>query len=66
LWVTANKGIVFGPSAAEREDLPPGYRSHGSTHELDVPCIVYRYKGPSPNPTQLTTNVDVCKFLYRG
>jgi phosphonoacetate hydrolase len=66
LWVTATKAVVFGPAAQEREILPKGYRSHGSAHELDIPCIIYRYAGQLPNPAEVRTNVDVYKFLYRG
>lgn len=65
LWVTAAKGVVFGHSATEREDLPKGYRSHGSAYELDIPCVIYRYRGKLPEPAEFTTNVDVCRFLYR-
>jgi hypothetical protein len=65
VWVTAAKDVVFGHSAREREALPKGYRAHGSAHELDIPCVIYRYAGKLPDPTDLRTNVDVCKFLYR-
>src|SRR5262249_31328399 len=64
LWVTATKDIVVGHSMTERETLPKGYRSHGSVHELDVPCIIYRYAGALPDKNAITTNVDVCSFLY--
>jgi hypothetical protein len=66
LWVTARKDVVFGHSAREREDLPRTYRSHGSAHELAIPCISYRYAGPLPASAEITTNVDVCRFLYRS
>lgn len=65
LWVTATKNVVFGNSARERETLPKTYRSHGSSHELDIPCVIYRYAGKVPDPAEVKTNVDVCKFLYR-
>jgi phosphonoacetate hydrolase len=65
LWVTASKDLVFGHSATEREALPKEYRSHGSAHELDIPCFIYRYAGKLPDPAEVTTSVDVCKFLYR-
>jgi phosphonoacetate hydrolase len=65
LWVTASKDVVFGHCASEREKLPKEYRSHGSAHELEVPCIIYRYAGKLPEQAELTTNVDVCKFLYQ-
>jgi phosphonoacetate hydrolase len=66
LWVTARKDVVFGHSAGEREALPKTYRSHGSAHELDVPCILYRCAGRVPASTEITTNVEVCRWLYRG
>jgi phosphonoacetate hydrolase len=66
LWVTARKDVVFGHSATEREQLPKEYRSHGSAHELDIPCIIHRYAEALPDPAAVTTNVDVCKFLYRS
>jgi phosphonoacetate hydrolase len=64
IWVTAQKDVVFGHSAQEREGLPKKYRSHGSAYELDVPCVIYRYAGALPDRAAVTTNVDVCKFLY--
>src|SRR5262249_12146029 len=66
LVVTAGKGVVFGPSREEREKLPRDYRSHGSSHERDILCFIYRYAGPLPQPGEITSNVDVCKFLYRA
>jgi phosphonoacetate hydrolase len=66
VWVTATKDVVFGHLAKEREALPRGYRAHGSAHELDVPCVIYRYAGKLPDRAEIRTNVDVCKFLYRA
>jgi phosphonoacetate hydrolase len=65
IWVTAGKDVVFGHAATEREELPRGYRSHGSTYELDIPCVIHRYTGKLPPPMEVPANVDVCKFLYR-
>ncbi len=65
LWLTARKDVVFGHSQGEREALPRDYRSHGSSHELDIPCFIYRFAAKLPDPGEFTTNVDVCKFLYR-
>ena len=48
LWITASKEIVFGHSSEEREKLAPDYRSHGSSHELDIPSFIYRYAGRLP------------------
>jgi phosphonoacetate hydrolase len=66
VWVTAARDVVIGHSVREREALPKGYRAHGSAHELDIPCVIYRHAGKLPDPTDLRTNVDVCKFLYRA
>jgi phosphonoacetate hydrolase len=66
VWVTAVKDVVFGHAAREREALPRGYRSHGSAHELDIPCVIYRYAGELPGPAGVRTDVDVCRLLYRG
>ncbi len=37
--VLADRRSVFGDLTTETEDLPPGYRSHGSIYESDVPLI---------------------------
>jgi phosphonoacetate hydrolase len=66
LWLTATKEFVFGHSTLENEKLPKDYRSHGSAHELDVPCFIYRFGGPLPNAQAIATNVDVCKSLYQA
>jgi phosphonoacetate hydrolase len=66
LWVTATKEVVFGHAQREREALPRTYRSHGSVHERDIPCFIYRYAGKLPDRAEFETTVDVCKFLYRG
>jgi hypothetical protein len=54
--VTAVKDVEFGHSAEEREALPNGYRAHGSAHELDIPCVFYRYGGKLPDPADVRTN----------
>jgi len=66
VWVTAMKRVVFGHADEVSQELPKGYRSHGSAHELDIPCFIYRYAGKLPDPTEVKTNVDVCSFLYQG
>jgi phosphonoacetate hydrolase len=66
LWLTATKEVVFGHSNEERESLPKSYRSHGSAHELDIPCIIYRFGGVLPHANAIATNVDVCKVLYQA
>ncbi len=66
LWLTAVKDVVFGHSTEEREQLASDYRSHGSAHEQDIPCFIYRHDGKLPDASEINSNVDVCKFLYRS
>lgn len=66
LWLTAIKDVVFGHSMEEREQLAIDYRSHGSAHEQDILCFIFRHDGKLPDATEINTNVDVCKFLYKG
>jgi len=66
IWLTAVKDAVFGHSNEERETLANDYRSHGSSHERDIPCFIHRFAGKLPDASEVVTNVDVCKFLYRG
>jgi phosphonoacetate hydrolase len=53
LWLTAVKDVVFGHSTEEREQLARNYRSHGSSHELEIPCFIHRYAGKLPDPARL-------------
>jgi phosphonoacetate hydrolase len=53
LAVLADRRSVFGDLATETEDLPPGYRSHGSWYEREVPLI--RWNAPGLNPGPETT-----------
>jgi hypothetical protein len=41
---------VFGDLATETEDLPPGYRSHGSAYERTVPLLRWNLRDPRPGP----------------
>jgi phosphonoacetate hydrolase len=48
--VLADRRSVFGDLATETEDLPPGYRSHGSCYEREVPLIRWNAPGLTPGP----------------
>jgi phosphonoacetate hydrolase len=48
LAVLADRQSVFGDLAAETESLPPGYRSHGSGYEREVPLIRWNVSGLPP------------------
>ena len=51
--VLADRRSVFGDLTTETEDLPPGYRSHGSIYESDVPLVRWNAPdlGRSPEPS---------------
>ena len=46
LAVLADRRTVFGDLATETEALPPGYRSHGSGYEREVPLIRWNISDP--------------------
>lgn len=46
LAVLADRRSVFGDLATETEDLPPGYRSHGSAYEREVPLFRWNVRAP--------------------
>ncbi|HYZ57089.1 MAG TPA: alkaline phosphatase family protein [Streptosporangiaceae bacterium] len=53
LAVLADRRSVFGDLATETEDLAPGYRSHGSFYEREVPLIRWNVPdlGPDSKPS---------------
>jgi len=63
LVVTGDRETVFGEMECEMEQLESSYRSHGSLHELDVPLIVYNWKGTMPAPERFIHNADLLHFV---
>jgi phosphonoacetate hydrolase len=71
LVVLGDRDTVFGelvttPGAdpAEREELPPAYRSHGSLHESDVPLVVYNAR-TAPAADFFRYNLDLTRWLLQ-
>ena len=64
LVVIGDKETVFGELQAEKEMLEPGYRSHGSLHESEVPIIIYNYRGELPPRAAFNRNCDLASFLF--
>lgn len=64
LVVLGDRDTVFGELPGEFEALEPGYRSHGSLHESDVPLFIYNWQGPLASH-RFTRNADVASFLFR-
>jgi phosphonoacetate hydrolase len=65
LVVLGDANTMFGELEGEREDLPDGYRAHGSLYEMDLPLIIYNYAGGLPPPEAFTRNKDLCLPLLR-
>lgn len=63
LAVFGDRDTVFGDLDQETEALPPEYRSHGSSSELDVPLFVYNAEG-APSAEYFEHNFDVARWLY--
>ena len=55
LAVLADRRSVFGDLATETEVLAPGYRSHGSGYEREVPLIRWNI-GDLPPGTETAMN----------
>jgi phosphonoacetate hydrolase len=47
--VLADRRSVFGDLETETETLKPGYRSHGSAYEREVPLIRWNVSDPGPS-----------------
>lgn len=65
LCVFGDRDTVFGEMDGEYEDLPEGYRSHGSPHELQVPLIIYNYQDKLLPAERFVHNADLTHMLYR-
>jgi phosphonoacetate hydrolase len=72
LVVLGDRDTVFGTLATaggeaapspEREELPPAYRSHGSTYESDVPLVVYNARS-APGADSFRHNLDLTRWLF--
>lgn len=64
LVVLGDKDTVFGElEEVEMEDLPAHYRTHGSTHEMEVPLIVHNFKGAIPAADKFSFNLHLSRNL---
>ena len=64
LVVLPDKHTVFGDLAQEYEELAPGYRSHGSLYEMDIPLLLFNYPGATPRYQDINYNIDLSRFLF--
>jgi phosphonoacetate hydrolase len=65
LVVLGDKETVFGDLDGELEDLPPGFRTHGSLHEATVPVVIYNALGTLPAADRVQVNFDLTRTLFR-
>ena len=63
LVVLGDRDTVFGPLDRPVEDLPGGFRTHGSCHELRVPLVVYGVPLVGPERIAHTHNVHLTRSL---
>jgi phosphonoacetate hydrolase len=63
LVVLGDRDTVFGPLEQAVEDLPAGFRTHGSGHELRVPLVVYGVPVPAEERARHTHNVHLTRSL---
>jgi phosphonoacetate hydrolase len=63
LVVIGDVDTVFGELARPTEDLEPGYRSHGSLYESDIPLLIYNSKMELPSADAFTANVDLTRHI---
>jgi len=63
LVVLGDRDTVFGPLEHPVEDLPAGFRTHGSCHELRVPLVVYGTPVAAPDRAAHTHNVHLTRSL---
>src|SRR5262249_7048457 len=63
LAVFGDAETVFGELDTPMENLAPGYRSHGSLHESDIPLIVYNSAVALPPAEAFSANLDLTRHL---
>lgn len=63
LAVFGDAGTVFGELEGPMEELEPGYRSHGSLHESDIPLIIYNSSLKLPPADAFTANLDLTRHI---
>jgi phosphonoacetate hydrolase len=63
LAVFGDAETVFGELESSTEELEPGYRSHGSLHESDIPLVIYNSAVDLPPPETFTANLDLTRHI---
>jgi phosphonoacetate hydrolase len=64
LVVLPDVDTVFGDLPAESEALEPGYRSHGSLYEMEIPLVYFDPAGETPPSDRIDYNLDLTRSLF--
>jgi phosphonoacetate hydrolase len=62
--VGADRDTVFGNLEGHSEELPAGYRNHGSHHEEAVPIIAWGPDGVFIRPEEVQYNFDLTRLVF--
>jgi phosphonoacetate hydrolase len=63
LVVLGDRDTVFGNLDAAMERLPPGFRTHGSLHEMNVPVVIHNAAG-APPAEYFQHSLDIARWKY--
>jgi phosphonoacetate hydrolase len=63
LVVLGDAETVFGELPTPMEELEPGYRSHGSLHESDIPLVIFNASVKLPPAKAFTANLDLTRHI---
>jgi phosphonoacetate hydrolase len=63
LVVIGDRDTVFGNLDAATETLPKDFRTHGSSHELDVPLVLHNAP-EAPGSDYFKHNLDLARWMY--
>ena len=63
LMVLGDEDTVFGPLDRATEELPRGFRTHGSLHESTVPLVVYNARVDPSKQDEYTSNFHLTRHI---
>ncbi|MDX6713171.1 MAG: phosphonoacetate hydrolase [Blastocatellia bacterium] len=63
LCIFGDATTVFGDLDSESEVLPASYRSHGSSHETEIPLFIFN-ASHAPAESYFVHNLDLARWLY--
>lgn len=64
LVVLGDRHTMFGELDSNFEELETTYRAHGSLHEMNLPLVIYNYRGTIPHADCFSSNKDLLPFVF--